>query len=77
MSYDAVIGYVNDKDNWSEMEDELRSRGVCYHLLLVVTIESYSFIVNRCFMDLYSEFFQSYSNMILTSQHCCQTLVNL
>jgi len=27
-SYDAIIAYVNDRDNWPEMEDELRSRGV-------------------------------------------------
>jgi len=27
-SYDAMIAYVNDRDNWPEMEDELRSRGV-------------------------------------------------
>jgi len=27
-SYDAIIEYVKDRDNWPEMEDELRSRGV-------------------------------------------------
>ena len=44
-SYDAIIAYVNDRDNWPEMEDELRSRGVRSRVqslifLLCVTIIS-------------------------------------
>jgi len=35
MSYDEIIAYVNDRDNWPEMEDELRSRGVCSDVLLM------------------------------------------
>lgn len=48
-SYDAIIEYVNDRDNWPEMEDELRSRGVRSDVQLIF-VNNVKIIITTIFL---------------------------